>query len=157
MSGCTPSYSHLEILFPTKMIQFLFKPLFSTMVGRLDEVETKDRAERKILSPRNLNSNVLTFSGVYGQKRQTCCKLLILPPFWNLSTSWNKLVNIVAKLLVATYHLQTCYNLLKQLAESLWITSFYNQLATSLLTTCNRLVVKSCRKPYERILISACW
>ena len=36
---------------------------------------------------------------------------------------------------------RTCYNLLKQLAASLWITSFYNQLATSLLTTCNRLVV----------------
>ena len=43
--------------------------------------------------------------------------------------------------LVATCHLQTCYNLLKQLAASLWITSFDNQLATSLLTTCNRLVV----------------
>ena len=36
---------------------------------------------------------------------------------------------------------QTCYNLLKQLAASLWMTSFDNQLATSLLTTCNRLVV----------------
>ena len=43
--------------------------------------------------------------------------------------------------LVATCHLQIRYNLLKQLAESLWITSFDNQLATSLLTTCNRLVV----------------
>ena len=31
--------------------------------------------------------------------------------------------------------------LLQQLATSLWITSFDNQLATSLLTTCNRLVV----------------
>ena len=42
----------------------------------------------------------------------------------------------------ATCHLQTCYNLLKQRhAASLWITSFDNQLATSLLTTCNRLVV----------------
>ena len=35
----------------------------------------------------------------------------------------------------------TIYNLLKHLAASLWITSFDNQLATSLLTTCNRLVV----------------
>ena len=43
--------------------------------------------------------------------------------------------------LVATCHLQTCYNLLKQLAAGLWITSFDNQLATSLLTTCNRLVI----------------
>ena len=39
-------------------------------------------------------------------------------------------------------HLQTCNNLLKQLATSLLITSYDNQLATSLLTTCNRLVVK---------------
>ena len=37
--------------------------------------------------------------------------------------------------LVATCHLHTCYNLLKQLAASLWITGFDNQLATSLLTT----------------------
>ena len=36
---------------------------------------------------------------------------------------------------------QTCYNLLKQLAASLWITSFDNQLATSLVTARNRLVV----------------
>ena len=43
--------------------------------------------------------------------------------------------------LVAICHFQTCYNLLKQLAASLWITSFDNQLATSLLTTCNRLIV----------------
>ena len=43
--------------------------------------------------------------------------------------------------LVATGHLQTCYNLLKQLAASLWITSFDNQLVASLQTTCNRLVV----------------
>ena len=43
--------------------------------------------------------------------------------------------------LVATRHLQTCYNLLKQLAASLWITTFDSKLATSLLTTCNRLVI----------------
>ena len=42
--------------------------------------------------------------------------------------------------LVATRHLQTCYNLLKQLAASLQITSFKNQFVTILLTTCNRLV-----------------
>ena len=36
---------------------------------------------------------------------------------------------------------ETWYNLLKQLAASLWITSFDNQLAVTLLTTCNRLVV----------------
>ena len=37
--------------------------------------------------------------------------------------------------LIATRYWQTCYNLLKQLAARLWITSFDNQLATSLLTT----------------------
>ena len=42
--------------------------------------------------------------------------------------------------LVATCHLQTCYNLSKQLATSLLITTLDNQLATSLLTNCNRLV-----------------
>ena len=34
--------------------------------------------------------------------------------------------------LVATCHLQTCYNLLKQLAASLRITSFHNELEISL-------------------------
>ena len=43
--------------------------------------------------------------------------------------------------LVAIGNLQTCYNLLKQLAASLWITSSDNQLATSLLTTCDRRVI----------------
>ena len=43
--------------------------------------------------------------------------------------------------LAATCHLQTCYNLLERLAASLRITSFGNQPATSLLTTCNRPVV----------------
>ena len=60
---------------------------------------------------------------------QTCC---------------NKLVNFIKSFkirLVATCHFQTCYNLLKQLAANLWITSFDNQLAISLLKTCNRLVV----------------
>ena len=33
--------------------------------------------------------------------------------------------------LVAICHLQTCYNLLKQVAASLWITSLQNQLATT--------------------------
>ena len=45
----------------------------------------------------------------------------------------------------ATRHLQ-----MKQFSKSLKITSFDNQLATSLLTTCNRLV--RCRKPCKRIL-----
>ena len=55
----------------------------------------------------------------------------------SISSSCNKSVKIR---IVVTCHLQTCYNLLKQLAASLWITSFDNQLVISLLTTCNRLV-----------------
>ena len=49
--------------------------------------------------------------------------------------------------LVATCHLQTCSKLLKKLTRSLWITSFDNQLATSLLTnfqqTCRQQAVAS--------------
>ena len=45
----------------------------------------------------------------------------------SISSSCSKSVKIR---LVATCHLQTCYNLLKQLAASKWITSFDNQLAT---------------------------
>ena len=71
----------------------------------------------------------------------------------SISSSCNKSVEIK---LVATFHLQTYYNLLKQLATSLLITNVDNQLATSLLTTCNRLVTTSCRNPCERIMISAC-
>ena len=57
---------------------------------------------------------------------------------------------------VAICHLQTCYNLLNQFANSLLMTSYNNQLVTSLVTTCNRPAVTSRRKPCERILISAC-
>ena len=58
----------------------------------------------------------------------------------SISSTFNKSVNIR---FFATCHLQTCYNLLKQLAAGVWITSFDNQSATSLLTTCNR---PSCEK-----------
>ena len=57
----------------------------------------------------------------------------------SVSSSGNKSVKIR---LVATRHLQICFNLLRQLAANLWITSFDNQLTTSLLTTCNKLVFK---------------
>ena len=50
-----------------------------------------------------------------------------------ISSSCNKLVKIR---LVATCHLQTCCNLLKQLAASLWITS----LNKPVRTICNKLV-----------------
>ena len=83
---------------------------------------------------------------------QTCCKLSILPDLLQL-------VNMLQQAFQfhqAICYLQTSYNLLKQLAASLLITSLDNQLGTSLLTTCNRLVITSCRKPCEHILISAC-
>ena len=51
---------------------------------------------------------------------QSYCKLSILLASCKLSTSCNKLVAICS--------LPTFYNLLKQLAASLWITSFDNQL-----------------------------
>ena len=54
----------------------------------------------------------------------------------SISSSCNKSVMIML-----ACHLQISYNLWKQLAASLWIKSFDNQLGTSLLTTCNRLVV----------------
>ena len=72
---------------------------------------------------------------------QICFELAILQQVatnLSISSSCNKSVKIR---LVVTCRIQTCYNLLKQLAASLWITSFNNQLATILLTTCNRLVV----------------
>ena len=56
----------------------------------------------------------------------------------SILSSCNKYVKIR---IVATCHFQTCCTLLKQFLASLWITSFDNQLATNLLTTCNRLVI----------------
>ena len=63
--------------------------------------------------------------------------------------------------LVAICHLQICYNLLKRLAASLWITHFDNQLTTSLLTTCNRLVVNKLSQamrthPDIGLLVTSC-
>ena len=58
----------------------------------------------------------------------------------NLSILSRCKISVQIRLFV-TFHLQTCYNLLKQLAASMWIKSFDNQLVTSLLTTCNRPVV----------------
>ena len=80
---------------------------------------------------------------------KTCCKLAIshlvvtcqqVATNLSISSSYNKSVKIR---LVASCHLQTCYNLLKQLAASLWITGFDNQLAISLVTTCIRLVINT--------------
>ena len=66
-----------------------------------------------------------------------------LPACCNLSASCNKVVGLIKlqQLKIRLQALQTCYNLFKQLVPSLWITSFDDQLAASLLTTYNTLVV----------------
>ena len=56
----------------------------------------------------------------------------------SISLSCNKSVKVRLNVF---FHLQICYNSLKQLAASLWITNFDNQLTTSLMTTWDRLVV----------------
>ena len=79
------------------------------------------------------------------------CKLCVFmwgkAPMWDphrycrgllASSSWIKSVKIR---LDAIWYLQTSYKLLKKLASSLWIKSLDNQLASSLLTTCSRLVI----------------
>ena len=75
--------------------------------------------------------NYCQFYRLVGTRQQVATRLLI-------SLSYIKSVKIR---LFATCHLQTCYNLLKQLVPSPWLTSFDNQLAASLLTTWNKLVV----------------
>ena len=71
----------------------------------------------------------------------------------SISSNCNKSVKIR---LVATCHLQTCYNLLKQLAASLLITSLDTQLGRNLLTTCQQTcpqqAVASHANPYLLIL-----
>ena len=88
---------------------------------------------------------LLSLSFICPQRPCTSCQFYSLvvtcqqvPTNFSISSSYNKSVKIR---LVATSHLQTSYNLLIQLAASLWMSIFDNQLATSLLTTCNRLVV----------------
>ena len=69
-----------------------------------------------------------------------------------ISSSWNKSVKIW---LVATCHMRTCYNLLKQLAVSLWKTSSDNQLSTSPLTIRDRPVVnKHANTSWYRLFIT---
>ena len=66
--------------------------------------------------------------------------------FWHRVPMWVQLWFFILCKLVATCHLQTFYNLSKQVAKSCW----NNHLATSLLTTCNKPVDKlkqtCCRK-----------
>ena len=71
----------------------------------------------------------------------------------SVSSSYNKSVKIRV---IATCHLQTCCNLLKQFAASLWITSFDNQLATRLLTTCSRLVVNKLSQAMRLVITRCC-
>ena len=67
-------------------------------------------------------------------------------PFASLSSTCIKLVSFiqlqqVCENLTCCKCLQTCCKLLKQLASALWIKSLDNHLASSLLTTCSRLVI----------------
>ena len=93
------------------------------------------------------------YTHIYTYIAKYATDLLQVATSLSISSSCDKPVKVS---LVAIYHLQICYNLLKQLAASLLVTSLDNQLAASLLTTCNRLIVTSCHKPCERILISTC-
>ena len=55
----------------------------------------------------------------------------------NLPTTCNTLIIVIKLQQVCENHLQTSYKLSKELAASLWITIFDNELEASLLTTCN--------------------
>ena len=87
------------------------------------------------------------FKHTHLKMTRTCGKS-ILQASRDLSTSCNELVSFF-KLQAACQNQACCnlsfadllYNSLKQLATSLWVTSFGNQLATSLFTNCNRLIV----------------
>ena len=57
----------------------------------------------------------------------------------SISSSYNKSIKMR---LAATGHLQTCYNLLKQLAASLWITTC-NKSVDNLQQTCRQQAVVS--------------
>ena len=75
---------------------------------------------------------------------QTCCKLSMLLPlvqFFNMKLQQNCQFQRVASHVATQFHLQTLLDLLKQLAASLWMKNFENQLSTSLLTTCNKLAI----------------
>ena len=95
----------------------------------------------------------------HSQKRH---RLVASCQFYHMLQLVNKLQQACQFHQVATYLLRsgllqfvicrlvtTCWNNLQQACWN-------NQLATSPLTTFKRLVVTSCRKPCERILISAC-
>ena len=70
---------------------------------------------------------------------QTCCKLSMLLQFFNKLQQNCQFQRVASH--VATFHLQTLLDLLMQLAASLWMKNFENQLSTSLLTTCNKLAI----------------
>ena len=101
-----------------------------------DEMLSENCATSNVKVTTESNNN--TKYNVSKGRHSHCCprKIRVQKVSTNLSilSSCNKSVKI-------SCHFQTSYNLLKQLAASLWITSFDNQLATILLTSWNRLVV----------------
>ena len=80
---------------------------------------------------------------LHNQKCQTWCKFWILPVWFKFAIMLDQAcwLHQVGSRLNATWYLQTWPTLLKQLPSSLWIKSLDNQLASSLLTTCSRLVI----------------
>ena len=118
--------------------------LFSRRNFKIWNLETLHTMKDNHLFTENdkLGSNLLFL-------KQNLANSIILPPKNGGLKAWSHGVRKAnfTKLqirLVAICDLQTCYNLLKQIASSLRITSFDNQLATSLLTTCIRLALKYC-------------
>ena len=107
-----------------------------TAQNRTDDEMSENCAtsDAKVTTESNSNTKYNVSKG----RHSHCCprKIRVQKVSTNFSilSSCNKCVKI-------SCHFQTSYNLLKQLAASLWITSFDNQLATILLTSWNRLVV----------------
>ena len=71
---------------------------------------------KAITHKRSIPTHIINLNNLISSSQpktpQTCCKLSILPACCNLLTS-------CSNRLVATCHLQTCYNFLKQVAASL--------------------------------------
>ena len=69
---------------------------------------------------------------------------LIMPVWYQVASSLlasSSYVKSVKTRFDAIWCLHTCFKLLIKLTSSLWIKNFDNQLASSLVTTCSRLVI----------------
>ena len=91
--------------------------------------------------------SLLTTSLLQVVNRLAACKLIVKTCYPQACCKMFQQVEIMLQVakslkigLFATCQLETWYNLLKQVVASPWKTSYDNQLATGMLTTCNRLV-----------------